>query len=82
MFKADGRILAWLGLGNRGLENAHADADLVVTVAAIVALEVRFPELLEEWEFMVSKAKEAVEKLYSEGEREAVALAVRAALGM
>jgi len=82
MFKADGRIFAWLGLGDRRLENAHADADLVATVAVIVALEVRFPELLEEWEFMVAKAKKAVGKLYSEGEREAVALAVRAALGM
>jgi len=80
MFKADGRILAWLGLGNRGLENAHANADLVATVVVIVALEVKFPESSEEWELMVSKAKEAVEKLYPEGDREAVALAVRAAL--
>ena len=82
MFKADGRIFAWLGLQNRGLENAHTDADLVATVAVIVALENKFPELLEEWEFMVAKAKEAVEKLYPEGDREAVTLAVRVALGL
>ncbi|KAG0129960.1 hypothetical protein HOY82DRAFT_563223 [Tuber indicum] len=82
MFKADGRILAWLGLRNSRLENAHADADFLTTVAIIVALEEKFPELLEEWEFMVSKAKEAVQKLYPEGDREAVASAVRVALGV
>jgi len=81
MFKADRRIFDWLGLQNCGLENAHADVDFVATVAVIVALEKKFPELLEEWEFMVSKAKEAVQKLYSEGDREAVVSAVRAALG-
>jgi len=81
MFKADGRIFDWLGLENCGLENAHADGDFVATVAVIFALEKKFPELLEEWEFMVSKAKEAVQKLYSEGDREAVVSAVRAALG-
>ncbi|PWW72402.1 VIT-domain-containing protein [Tuber magnatum] len=82
MFKADERIFALLDLRNRGLENAHADADFVTTVAVIIALENKFPELLGEWELMISKAKEEVQKLYSEGDREAVALAVRAALGM
>ncbi|KAG0634796.1 hypothetical protein HOY80DRAFT_928199 [Tuber brumale] len=82
MFKADGRILAWLGLQNSRLENAHTDADFLATVAVIVVLEEKFPELLEEWEFMVSKAKEAVRKLYPEGDREAVASAVRVALGV
>ena len=82
MFQADGRIFAWLGLQNRGLENAHADANLVATVAVIVALENKFPELLEEWEFMVAKAKEVVERIYSVEDREAVTLAVRAALGL
>ncbi|PUU82857.1 von Willebrand factor type A domain-domain-containing protein [Tuber borchii] len=82
MFKADGRIFDLLGLRNCGLENVHADGDFVATVAVIVALEKKFPELSEEWEFMVSKAKEAVQKLYSEGDREAVVSAVRAALGV
>jgi len=81
MFKADRRIFDWLGLQNLGLENVHADGDFVATVAVIVALEKKFPELSEEWEFMVSKAKEVVQKLYSEGDREAVVSAVRAALG-
>ena len=81
MFKADGRIFDWLGLEKCGLEKAHADGDFVATVAVIFALEKKFPELVEEWEFMVSKAKEAVRKLYSEGDREAVVSAVRAALG-
>ena len=81
MFKADGRIFDWLGLQSLGLENVHADGDFVATVAVIFALEKKFPELSEEWEFMVSKAKEAVQKLYSEGDREAVVSAVRAALG-
>jgi len=82
MFKADRRIFAWLGLKNRRLENGHADADFVVTVAIIVALKNKFPVLIEEWEFMVAKAKEAIEKLYSEGDRVAVESAVRAALGL
>ncbi|KAG0639015.1 hypothetical protein HOY80DRAFT_1022778 [Tuber brumale] len=81
MFKSDWRIFAWLGLQDRGLEGAHADADLVATMAVIVALETKFPELSEEWEFMVSKAKDVVGRLYSEEDREAVASAVRAALG-
>ncbi|KAG0126833.1 hypothetical protein HOY82DRAFT_569293 [Tuber indicum] len=66
MFKSDWRIFAWLGLQDHGLEGAHADADLVATMAVILS---------EEWEFMVSKAKEV-------GDREAVASAVRAALGV
>ncbi|CAZ86275.1 unnamed protein product [Tuber melanosporum] len=82
MFKSDWRIFAWLGLQDHGLEGAHADADLVATMAVIVALETKFPELSEEWDFMVSKAKEVVGSLYSEGDREAVASAVRAALGV
>ncbi|PWW77351.1 VIT-domain-containing protein [Tuber magnatum] len=81
MFKSSERIFAWLGLQNRGLEMAHADVDFVATVAVILALESRFPQLAEEWEFMVSKAKEAVGRLYSQADREAVASLVRAALG-
>ncbi|CUS07894.1 unnamed protein product [Tuber aestivum] len=82
MFKSADRIFAWLGLQNCGLEMAHADVDFVATVAVILALESRFPQLVEEWELMVSKAKEAVGRLYSQGDREVVASVVRVALGL